>query len=221
MKQKTIQSIIIILIFILFAGFVISKADKKSVIFKKDYSVTVLQKDSKNRPVVQTRITDQTCTKVGSQDVNQYFEIIRYEELQSGKDVKIVVSCDSKSYTLSGSVNQVIPFMHPDIDSREVEAVSLDTDFNFDGYNDFEVTRILSDGEDDPNAIYIADVYLYDPVNMQLVYNKQLSDFKNIWVDTEKKYVQEYSSYDNLKSEHIETVQNYTWQNSQLVKVKE
>jgi hypothetical protein len=77
------------------------------------------------------------------------------------------------------------------------------------------------------NTTYLGDVYLYDPITKQFIFNNELSKLENLQIDSEKKYVQENLSYWTKPNEEIgvqgneeiEVVQSYKWVDGHLVKV--
>ncbi len=185
-----------------------------------DSKIVVVRKDEQGRPIEQLRIDDTNCSLGKPPDIELSLEYIIYENIKQDLPVTIITSCDRGTFTVTGSVTQVVKYMHEN-SWFNLENVSVNRDFNFDGYNDLDIARIFSGGGgDDYNTKYISDIYLYDSVSKKFVHNIELSNLKNVILDPSKKYVQEDLSYYTESGEHIDNMyKTYIWVDGHL-KVK-
>lgn len=149
----------------------------------------------------------------------------RYEgEIAPGKPVVAVLSCDHTRLTLSGSVNQVISGS-ADADMDEIIAdltagelvVSLDQDYNFDGYND--LSSVVSNGQG-MSAVDYTNVYLYDPASKKFRIHQQISGMENVYPNPESKRIeQEFCQFDEEGVEVVCQSFYHRWRGGYLVEV--
>lgn len=223
-KHKGIALLIIgVLVIVVVSGLTwLGNVRRDKIEMGQDRDVVVMERDEEGRPTIQIRSGDIACKPYpGKTEVSreQRVEGLQYEELKTDTKIVVTNTCGGMTFVLGGAVTQTIAYMHDDLDQLEI--IKLDTDYNFDGFNDFEVVRITSGGGEDPNTTYMSDIYLYDQTTKQFVYNAELSKLRNISVDPEQKYVIEEESYYTKSNEHVEAYQNYQWTNGHLVKVNE
>lgn len=115
-----------------------------------------------------------------------------------------------------GAVDQTI------VSSSSELSIDIDSDYNFDGYND--ITSLYSEGAG-YSAIRSYNIFLYEPKTNTFVFNPQLSDLENIGVDENKKEVyQDYYYFDKAISEGGVQMHNrivYKWKDGVLAKTSE
>lgn len=144
---------------------------------------------------------------------NEYYDLgygvehVYEGEISPGQKVSVVLSCNHQRFTIRGAVNQIIS--GDDILSDEEKAephefieladthvgpnvVSIDSDYNFDGYNDIAST--VGDGSGF-QAVDTYLIFLYNPKTKKFEYNKKLSELENISLDTQKKEIYEFFGY--------------------------
>ena len=101
-------------------------------------------------------------------------------EIAENMPVKVVLSCDHTTFTISGSINQIITSSdikeNPDDEALELadlmlgsEVVKIDSDYNKDGYND--LSSIINNGSEVDSTA----VFLYNPQQNKFIYSKELS----------------------------------------------
>ncbi len=144
--------------------------------------------------------------------------------LKEGLPVEIVLSCDHESFKIEGSVTQKISLEDLERIDSELnhnyelanigsgnEVVDVNSDYNFDGYND--LSSVAINGSEVDSTF----IFLYNPVIRQFEYNTELSHLENIILDSSKKYVQEDLSYYTESGEHIDGIyKTYIWVNGHL-----
>lgn len=134
----------------------------------------------------------------------------------AGKEVVITRSCDGKKITITGTVKQTIE------NAGEPSSINLDSDYNFDGFNDIE--SLISDGQG-YEGIDSFNIYLYDQKSNQFVLNDKLSNLENIGVDKKKRQIVQYFNFfkndDAGEKVLMENIIRYVWVKDSLVKVGE
>lgn len=142
--------------------------------------------------------------------------------IQSNMPVNIVLSCDHKTFTITGSINQIIT-SRDTVDSSYkgeiseladlvsgTEVVKVNTDYNFDGYNDLSTINSNGSGVNQVDGYYI---FLYNPSLKKFVYNKELSQIENVYVPEGSKNEVASSAYyiNGYKTTF------YTWSQGKLI----
>ncbi len=155
----------------------------------------------------------------------------------AGKKISMTLSCDHKTITLSGSVNQTLQVKNKEYNeagsdvgmtedgpdglieladlSSGTEVIDTDSDYNFDGYND--ITSISSNGQG-RSAIDSFIIFLYNPKTNQFVFNKQLSNLENISVTENKTLMQQYCYFDSKGYSGKCNITYYKWKDEKLIK---
>ncbi len=137
--------------------------------------------------------------------------------------INITLSCNHEKLTISGSVNQTIYGKDiPENDtgwvadlSSGAEVINVNTDYNFDGYND--ISSMYNNGSQIENSY----IFLFDPINNQFKYNKDLSVMANIMVDAKNKKIIEAVCPENINNINCEKhYPTYIWNNGILNKAK-
>lgn len=110
-------------------------------------------------------------------------------EVTEGKTVFVKLSCDRMKFTISGTVTQVIESKDvttPGDEAVELadvlggtEVVKVDTDYNFDGYNDLSTIVVNGQGR---QAIDSYLVFLFNPKTNQFEYAKEFTPIINLGV---------------------------------------
>ena len=138
--------------------------------------------------------------KDGYYDLGYGVEHTYTGEIQPGKSVTIVLSCDHLTMTITGAVQQVITakslfnYTSPEIDdladlSSGDQVIDTNSDFNFDGYNDLSTVAVSGNGAYKTVSYYI---FLYNPSSKRFVFSPALSNLTNISVNKDEKYVASY-----------------------------
>ena len=167
---------------------------------KGDESVQIFVKYSNKVPKIYNdpftvSNTDPACDG----EKNQYYDLgfgieHSYEgDIQKGKHIKMILSCDHKKLTITGAVEQTIQSSDEELKNtsygEEQELVGAEalpygvdtgSDYNFDGYNDLTLTIARGSGV---SALYSFFIFLYDPIQNKFVFNSGLSNLQNIQVD--------------------------------------
>lgn len=154
-------------------------------------------------------------------------------QVASGTPVNIMLSCDHKEFVITGGVQQVLKSLQlsgKKIETTEgtmtwedmslvdtssgTDVVHLDTDYNFDGYND--LTSIWSNGMG-ATGINSVLVFLYDTEDSKFVFSAPLSSIQNIKVKSESKTVLSHIGFG--ADGYI--AQTFTWAKDKLYKSAE
>lgn len=162
---------------------------------------------------------------------NPYYDLgygIEHEykgNIRDGMPVQIVLSCDLATFTITGSVQQVIkaediPHNDGDVESIALadliagtEVVDVNSDYNFDGYNDLSSIATNGQGTQGVDSYLI---FLYDTKRKQFIFNKDLSSIKNIHIPEGSQ--KQIASNEYLDDGYKTTF--YTWINGKIVKEK-
>jgi len=160
-------------------------------------------------------------------DIGYGFEHAYKGEITKDMPVIMVLSCDHTRLTITGSVTQIIN--GKDVqgnDTGEIAdtssgsyVVDVDTDYNFDGYND--LASIMSNGYGFHGVDSYA-IFLFDPTQSKFVYNIDLGKIKNILVNEETKTVIEGVCGIDTDDEEVcqESYIAYQWKNGKLMELK-
>ena len=211
-KYKYLLLIVVFLVVILFTIFYYNK-------YKVSNKIFYINSNSQNTSSV---YSDPNCNG----DQNKYadagfgVEHIYTGEIKKDIHVKIVLSCNQDKLTISGSVNQVITvddikkiLNESDVDfvdlSMGSEVVNLDSDYNFDEYNDLSVVSSNGSGVDSYN------IFLYDPTSNKFIFNKDLSSIQNIIINEKAKLIISDMCYED---DTICKPDTYKWLNGKLNK---
>ena len=109
--------------------------------------------------------------------------------------VTMLLSCDQKKVTVTGAVTQTITATDIGVDTHtdlvdtiagSGGVVAVDTDYNFDGYNDL---ALITSRGGDVDAITSYAIFLYNAVTKKFEYNSELSAIENIGVNEPHKWV--------------------------------
>ena len=149
-------------------------------------------------------------------------------DIKPGMHVKIVLSCDHKKFTISGAVNQIITSadLKKYNNGEEVELadlvggeniVDLNSDYNFDGYND--LSSIMSNGQgiSGEKSFFI---FIYDSRLNKFVYNDNVSSLTNVGAVKEKSEISQTSCFFSSDEKNSITcdITYYKWASGHLQK---
>ncbi len=144
-----------------------------------------------------------------------------------GKEVNMTLSCDHTNLFVTGAVDQTIVVTSESGVKQELSrggphGAVLDTDYNFDGYNDILSLVSAGQGYEAVDSYY---VFLYQPKTNKFLFNEQLSNLQNI-VGADATKIEIYQSFNFFEMEDGEQVLKnqvvtHTWKGEELVKVRE
>jgi hypothetical protein len=162
--------------------------------------------------------------------VNKRYKYTGPEEIYSGylkpgSPVTVTLLCDRDQLNIEGSVEQIITNPHPDRETMGLVAtlgahgIALETDYNFDGYNDLETIPNQGSGW---QAIVDYDIFLYDPLTKQFKYSQELSALSWLQVDSKNKTLRSGRLFVKGGVEHHGgSFEIFTWDGPKLVKSAE
>lgn len=181
-------------------------------------------------PVDQKSSGDVSVPPHGTVCVNKQYKYKGPEDtysgfLKPGSPVTVTLVCDRDQLNILGSVEQIITNPHPERETWGLVAtlggngIAIETDYNFDGYNDLQTVPIQGSGWQGVVGYYI---FLYDPETQQFKYSQELSALEWLQVDSKNKTLRSGRLFVRGGVEHHGgSFQIYAWDGPSLIKSTE